>query len=338
MVTTRSRGLDPQRSSNILISDLEALLRATSKTDPVVVMLKKRHSASSFRPQASLDVWRKQLLAVMEPQPRSTRALVRTPVVSDSFVDLGVDGLRSSAAASFMPALSPLVDAGAGSEAELDVCESLRIELRAAAISLRSARLEIARLTEENERWMEVFADSANAAANLASQHSPESDATADTVPPPSTLALNSVIVKGLEVGSSNKLAFKAQFVDFCGVVLQIRNVPCFKVVKVFGSQTAGRRSAIIRFNSPADLATVMKAKTEFLTASSPVRFELNRSKAVRSSRAALRAEQRDSSSRHAWTLGQLPRAQSGSRHPVVLNPNAPVFVPASQRLTPNQE
>ena len=121
-------------------------------------------------------------------------------------------------------------------------------------------------------------------------------------------------------------------------MALQIRSVPCFKVVKVFAPQTAGRRSAIIRFDTPADLATVMKAKTALLTASSPVSFQLNLSKAVRSSREALRAEQRDHSARHAWTRGHLPRAQTGPQHPTGLNPYASVFVSGALRLSPNQE
>lgn len=355
MVTTRSRAQEVQIGNNSLLAEIEALRRASSKADPVVVELKRRHPAISFRPQSSLDVWRKQLLAVLEPESRPTR-ISRPPAPTVPGVllhrtDVSVDVLHISGAASLMPSQDPLPDAQDSqvqNEGESqDTIALLRAANRALADGLLSARLRIRGLEVDIELLGEMLTE--QAASQRASQrttsphnlrNSPQDDATETAAPPPPPPPVSSsVIVTGLIVGSSHRPAFEEKFADFCRGALQMRSVPCFKVVKVFDTRAGGRRSAILRFDSAADLASVMKAKAEFLTANSPVSIEINRTRAARTTRAAQRTEQRGSGARLAWTRGPaVPRVHAGRTRSSGLNPHAAVFVPSAQRAVPNQE
>ena len=356
MVTTRSRAQEVQIGNNSLLAEIEALRRASSKADPVVVELKRRHPAISFRPQSSLDVWRKQLLAVLEPESRPTR-ISRPPAPTVPGVllhrtDVSVDVLHIPGAASLMTSQDLLPDAQDSQvqnegESHHRTIALLRASNRSLADGLLSARLRIRGLEVDIELLGEMLTEQAasqRASQRTTSQHalrnSPQDDATETTTPPPPPPPVtSSAIVTGLIVGSSHRPAFKEKFADFCRGALQMRSVPCFKVVKVFDTRTGGRRSAILRFDSAADLASVMNAKAEFLTANSPVSIEINRTRAARTTRAAQRTEQRGSGARLAWTRGPaVPRVHAGRTRSSGLNPHAAVFVPSAQRAVPNQE
>ena len=322
MVLTRSRRFSEVESNfNISATDLEALVAATSKQCAVVRGLRKKLPSISFRPNAPLDVWKEQILSTLPAELRP----VSPPQLAE--IDVPTDCVDVDVSDASILSQNRVFEEPAGTQCdEQHYCEALE-EARLTISTLRTEIFGLKLQLRQREITQQQI---------LQPEQSFEEDFDTPLPSPPISLHDNlSFVITGLPQCSLTRQNVGVAVVQVFRETLHLQSVPSFKVVKVFVHARAPQREtvgALIRVRSDAEVAAVFAAKRQFLTASSPISIDRNRSKQQRRARINTRAGGRGGSSagsREAPPLEDIGTSNSS------LNPNAVIFVPASMSQAP---
>jgi len=334
MVLTRSRRFSEVESNfDISSSDLRALVAATSKRCAIVQDLKKKLPSISFRPNASLNIWREQIFSILPAELRPVSLPARyTPAFTVASLQLADTNEPAASVDAAVPDASILsqnrdFEEPAGTESELEHEGALQ-EARETISMLRSKIFQL----EEQLRQREMTQQQISQPEEIFEQdfENPSS------CPPLCSYDNLSILITGLPQCSLTRHKVGAAVVQEFRETLHLQPIPSFKVVKVFrhARPTNGQSvGALIRVRSDAEVAAIFAAKRHYLTASSPISIDRNRSKQQRTARSNTRAEHRSECS--AGSREAAPTQDTGTSASS-LNPHAAIFVPASMSQAPN--
>lgn len=206
-------------------------------------------------------------------------------------------------------------------------CSALREQLQASAALCETQRLQIDGLAADLQR--------------LQLQVHASEKIRASAVPTPVSHTCK-IVVHGFAQGASDKHAYTVLFTEFVQNTLRIRNVPSIKVQQLRTSCCTpnGLSFAVVLLQSVSDVERILAAAAQYLDASSLIRIDGSRTKAVRVARASAWAQQQiPAVARCAWQArsavaslyqGPLIRSDQPSRGPL-LNACASSFVPGSE-------